>query len=52
MAGAVVTVIVLVIALPVAIIISGGILAAIIGTVLKMNADKVHEGSELLATNK
>jgi len=52
MAGAVVIVIALVIALPVAFFVSGGVLAAIIGAALKINGEKSHEGSELIATNK
>ncbi len=51
MGGAIAVVIALVIVVPVAVIISGGILAAIMGTLLKMNAEKEHEGSELIELN-
>ncbi len=51
MAGAVVIVIALVVVLPVAIIVTGGILAAVIGTLLKVDAEKSNEGSELLDLN-
>lgn len=43
--------IVLVIAIPVAVMVSGGVLSAILGTLLKRDVDKSHEGSELLETN-
>ncbi len=52
MAGAVAIVIALVIALPVAFFATGGVIAAIIGTLMKTDAEKRHEGSELIATNK
>ncbi len=44
-------VLLLVVIVPVGIIISGGVLAAIIGYFLKTNAENTHEGSELLETN-
>jgi hypothetical protein len=52
MAGAVVIVIALVIALPIAFFVSGGVIAAVMGAALKINGEKTHEGSELIATNK
>jgi hypothetical protein len=45
-------VLILVIVLPVVIIVSGGVLAAVIGAVLRDNGEKSHPGSELIATNK
>jgi hypothetical protein len=51
MAGAILLVIVLVIVIPVLVIISGGILAGIIGTTLKVNGEKTHPGSELIELN-
>jgi hypothetical protein len=51
MEGAVAIIIVLVIAIPVGVLISGGVLAAILGTLLKRDVDQSHEGSELLETN-
>ena len=44
-------VILLVVVVPIGIIISGGVLAAIIGYFLKNNAETTHEGSELIETN-
>jgi hypothetical protein len=51
MLGAILMLIALLIVIPVAVIISGGILAGVIGTLFKVNAEKTHEGSELLETN-
>jgi len=51
MAGAVVIIIVLVVVIPVAVIVTGGIFAAVIGTLLKVDAEKSNEGSELLDLN-
>ena len=51
MFGAIVILVTLLVVIPVAVIISGGVLAGVIGTVLKINGDKTHEGSELLETN-
>ena len=48
MIGAVLVVIALVVAIPVAVIISGGILAGVIGQLLCVEGDKGHKGSELL----
>jgi hypothetical protein len=49
--GEAVMVIALVIALPVAIIISGGVLAGLIGAALNFNGQQSHQGSELIETN-
>jgi hypothetical protein len=49
--GALVIAVILVILLPVAFLISGGVGAAILGWLLKTNADMTHEGSELIDTN-
>ena len=51
MAGAILIIIVLVAIIPVLVIISGGVLAGVIGTMLKINGDKTHEGSELIDLN-
>ena len=51
MGGAIAVVIALVIVIPIAVIMTGGILAAVIGTLLKLNGEKTHEGSELLELN-
>jgi hypothetical protein len=49
--GPIIMVLLLVVVVPVGIIISGGVLAAIIGYFLKTNAETTHEGSELIDTN-
>ncbi len=51
MAGAVIIVIVLIIAIPVAVIMSGGILAGVIGHFVRVDVEKSNEGSELLDLN-
>jgi hypothetical protein len=51
MAGAILIIIVLVAVIPVLVIISGGVLAGLIGTALKVNGEKTHEGSELIDLN-
>jgi len=51
MAGAIAVIIALVVVIPVAVIMSGGILAAVMGTLLKVDAEKRNEGSELLDLN-
>jgi len=45
--GVVIIAIVLVVAIPVAVLMSGGVLAAIIGQLLGRDADTRHAGSEL-----
>jgi hypothetical protein len=49
--GAVVIAVILVFLLPVAFFISGGVGAAVLGWLLKTNAEVTHEGSELIDTN-
>ncbi len=51
MLGAAIIVIVLVIAIPVAVLMSGSIGALIIGWFLRSEADATHEGSELIDLN-
>ncbi len=51
MVGPAILVIVLVVAIPVGVLISGGFAAAILGFFLKDDVDRTHEGSELLETN-
>lgn len=51
MLGAIVLVVILVFALPSAVLISGGIGAAVLGLFLKDDAEQRHEGSELLDLN-
>ena len=51
MEGPLILAFVLVIVIPVAVILSGGILAAVLGTFLYKDNEKGNEGSELLETN-
>ena len=51
MLGAIILVVVIVFVLPSAILISGGIGAAVLGFFLKDEAERRHEGSELLDLN-
>lgn len=51
MFGVVAIIVVLVIALPVAVLVSGGVASALLGGLLKADVDRSHEGSELLDTN-
>tara|TARA_Y100001960_G_C14153580_1_gene577264 strand:+ start:372 stop:530 length:159 start_codon:yes stop_codon:yes gene_type:complete len=48
MGGAIVMIVLLVVVLPVTILISGALLAGILGGLLKKDVDTVYEGSELL----
>lgn len=52
MAGAVLMVIVLVLAIPVAVCMSGAVVAALLGWSLKADAEARNEGSELVDLNK
>ncbi len=51
MIGVVIIVVVLVVVIPVSVLMSGGLGAAVIGFFLRKNADENHEGSELLDLN-
>ncbi len=51
MIGPALIVVVLVVAIPVSVLISGGFAAAILGFFIKDEVDRSHEGSELLETN-
>lgn len=51
MVGPAIIVIVLIVAIPVGVLVSGGAAAAILGFFLKDEVDRSHEGSELLETN-
>ena len=51
MVGAVIIVVVLLVVLPVAFLIGGAIVAAIFGESLRRDAERRHEGSELLDLN-
>jgi hypothetical protein len=49
--GAIIVAAIIVIVLPMTFLATGGVAAALLGWVLKENADATHEGSELLETN-
>ncbi len=51
MAGPVLIVIELVLVLPVSVLLSGAVLAGLLGWLLKSEVDAEHEGSELLELN-
>lgn len=51
MLGPVAIVIVLVVAMPVGVLVSGAVASALLGWLVKDEVDRRHEGSELLATN-
>jgi hypothetical protein len=51
MVGPAIIVIVLLVAIPVSVLMSGGFAAAILGFFIKDDVDRTHEGSELLDTN-
>lgn len=51
MLGTIIFLIILLIGIPVGVMMSGGIGAAIIGHFVREDADKRHEGSELLDLN-
>lgn len=51
MLGAAIIVVVLVIAIPVSILMSGAVASAIIGFFVRAEADANHEGSELIDLN-
>ena len=51
MLGAVIIVAILVVALPVLYLMTGGVLSAITGWALKSNAEETHPGSELTELN-
>ncbi len=52
MAGAVIIVLVLVFVLPIVFILSGLLVAIILGAALKHNGEATHEGSELIDLNR
>ncbi|HKA83598.1 MAG TPA: hypothetical protein VKD21_07030 [Acidimicrobiales bacterium] len=52
MAGAILMVIVLVLVIPIAVLVSGAVAAALLGWSLKGDAEARNQGSELIALNK
>ena len=51
MFGVIVVLVVIVVVIPVVVLLSGGVVAGVIGSLLKYNGEKTHEGSELIDTN-
>jgi len=51
MPGALIIVVVLVVVIPVSVILTGAVVAGILGWSLKENGDTTHEGSELIDLN-
>jgi flagellar basal body-associated protein FliL len=51
MPGALVIAIIILVVIPVAVILTGAVVAAILGWSLKDNAEATHEGSELIDLN-
>ena len=51
MPGVIAILIVLLVAIPVGVLMSGGVASALLGYVLKDEAETTHEGSELIETN-
>jgi hypothetical protein len=52
MLGGILMAVVLVVVIPVAVMMSGAVIAAVLGWSLKEDAEATHEGSELIALNK
>jgi hypothetical protein len=52
MAGAILMVVVLVLVIPIAVCMSGAVVAALLGWSLREDAEARNEGSELIALNK
>jgi hypothetical protein len=52
MLGGILMIVVLVIVIPVAVMMTGAVVAAALGWSLKEDAEATHEGSELIALNK
>jgi hypothetical protein len=52
MLGGILMIVVLVVVLPVAVMMSGAVVAAALGWSLKDDAEATHEGSELITLNK
>ena len=51
MSGALIITIVLIVVIPVSVILTGALIAGILGWALKDNGDATHEGSELIDLN-
>lgn len=52
MIGPAIIVLVLVVVIPVGVVMSGAVMAAILGWALKTDVEETHEGSELIELNR
>ena len=52
MLGALIMVVVLVVVIPVGVLMTGGVVAGLVGHLLTHEAEVKHEGSELIALNR
>jgi len=52
MLGPIIIVVVLLVAIPVGVLMSGGVAAGLLGFFVNDDVDRSHEGSELLETNR
>jgi hypothetical protein len=52
MVGPIIIIVVLVVAIPVGVVMSGAVMAAILGWGLKSDVEEAHEGSELIELNR
>ena len=48
MLGAIILAVIIIVAIPVSVMMTGGIVAAVLGWALKDNGEATHEGSELI----
>jgi hypothetical protein len=51
MFGVILVLLAILVMIPVGVLLSGGVVAGVIGFFLKDNGEKTHEGSELIETN-
>lgn len=52
MLGPIIIIVILCVAMPVGVLMSGGVAAGVLGFFLNDDVDRSHEGSELLETNR
>ena len=52
MLGAIVLAVIILVAIPVGVAMTGGVVASILGWALKENGEATHEGSELIDLNR
>ena len=52
MLGAIIVAVIVVVVIPISVVMSGAVMAGILGWSLKDNGEATHEGSELIELNK